>query len=210
MAEIQVPVLRFAPAQPVNLAEMLEAQARRLIEVGVPSEVGVNGAKFLDDAMGKAKGFVYSVELASIGLDRVVMVHYGVRDRYLAEVGDVKLEANPDKFVLYKGVIVPEGLHVFHGQLGLKYKGKRTPLSVRRRHNLLEKLGIATEGLTAFLYWGKNLLNVESCMDFPGSCRENNMEDYVPDLRWLDSKANLSADYGGIAHPYYGSVTRGK
>lgn len=46
---VEIPILRFKPAEPVNTVEVLETQVRRLIEVGIPKEVGVVGAKFLDD-----------------------------------------------------------------------------------------------------------------------------------------------------------------
>lgn len=205
MAEIQVPSLRFLPPQPVNLVEMLEAQTKRLIEVGVPGEVGVKKAKFLDDAMEKAAEFTYSVELAAIGLDRVVMVHYELRDCHLVEVGGINPWADPDEFTLYEGVVIPEGLHIFQGQLGPKYR-RRKPRDIRYSHNPLEELGVANEGLTAFLYWGKPLL--EECnMDFPGSVSEHG---YVPSLSWDGDGPNLAVYYDADGDPDYGSVSRGK
>ncbi len=54
---VEVPRLKFVPA---NLLEMLEAQVGRLTEVGVPGEVGVDGAEFLDYAMKMAGEFIFS------------------------------------------------------------------------------------------------------------------------------------------------------
>ena len=73
---VEVPVLQFKPATPANLISVLEAQARRLVEVGVVD------AKLFDDAMALVKEFVWSSDLAAIGLDRVCLVPYGARDRH--------------------------------------------------------------------------------------------------------------------------------
>jgi hypothetical protein len=151
---IEVPRLTFAPTQPVNLADVLEAQVRCLIECGVPKEVGVDVAKFKDGAMAMAGEFTFSPELAAIGLDRVCVVHYGVRGRFLMEAGSVTEWTDPDKFGLYDGVTTPEGLRVVQGQFGPKYMNRR-PSDIRAQHNPLEELGVPKEGLTAFLYWGK-------------------------------------------------------
>lgn len=199
---IEVPRLMFVPALPANLKEMLEAQVRRLIEVGLPKEVGVDEAKFLDDAMAMADEFAFSTDLAAIQLDQVWMVHYGVRDRFLMLTGGVTEWTNPDKFTLYEGVAVPDGLRVEQGQLGLKYKNI-APRDVRQEHDPLEQLGVPKEGLTAFLYWGKDLLR-ESYMDFPGAVSECG---FIPYLRLYDEKPVLS-DYSAVyADPFYGSVS---
>lgn len=199
---IKVPYLTFVPAQPANLTEVLEAQVGRMIEVGLPKEVGVEEAKFLDDAMTMTGEFAFSVELAASRLDRVWLVHYGVRDRFLAEVGGVGVYADPDKFTLYEGVTVPEGLRVLQGQLGLKYKNRK-PCDVREQHDPLEQLGVPKEGLTAFLYWGKDLLR-ESYMDFPGVVTGGGR---VPALDLDDGGPELGACRDGGADPRFGSVS---
>lgn len=200
-----VPVLQFKPAEPINLAEVLESQARKLIEIGVPKELKIDEAKFLDEAMAKANVFGYSIELANIGLNRICMVHYDVRDRFLAETGKVTIYTDPDKFTLYKGVVVPEGLQIGQFQFGPKYKNRK-PIDICNGHDDLEELGIPKEGLTAYHYWGDDLLK-ESYMDFPGSRGEYG---YVPGLSLHGDGPALYYDLGGNAYPGYGSVSRGK
>lgn len=199
---MSVPVLRFVPAQPVNLMEVLEAQARCLIAGKVPQEVGVSEDKFLDEAMALATEFVYSVELAAIQLDRVWLMHYGVRDRHLVEMGGVNLYTDPDKFTLFEGVTVPNGPRVVQGQLGPKYQNRK-PRDIRASHEALEQLGVPKEGLTAFLYWGKDLLR-ESCMDFPGAVSGRGC---VPALRLDDEASGLSNRSDDYAAPGFGSVS---
>lgn len=200
---IEVPRLTFVPAQPANLAEVLEAQIRRLIECGVPGEVGVDEAKFKDDAMKLAGEFVYSTELAGIGLDRVCIVHYGVRERFLAEAGSITLWNDPDKFTLFDGVTTPDGLWVVQGQFGPKYKNRK-PCDIRAEHDQLEQLGVPKEGLTAFLYWSKELLR-ESYMDFPGAVSGYG---YVPSLSLFGGGPELD-DYNSDddAASSFGSVS---
>lgn len=202
---ITVPELTFVPAQPANLDEVLEAQVERLIEIGVPKKVGVAEGKFRDDAMTMAAGFVFSMELAAIGLDRVWFVHYdvSVSDRFLTEVGEVTLWVDPDKFTLFEGVTVPEGLRIVQGQFGSKYK-KRSPSNIRQNRYPLERLGIPREGLTAFLYWGMDLLLRESDMVFPGAVSGAG---YVPYLGSHGWKPTLSDYYDDLARPSFGSVS---
>jgi hypothetical protein len=199
---MSVPTLMFVPAQPVNLMEVLEAQARCLIAGKVPQEVGVSEDKFLDDAMAFATEFVYSVELAAIQLDRVWLMHYGVRDRHLVEMGGVNLYTDPDKFTLFEEVTVPNGLCVVQGQLGPKYKNRK-PRDIRTQHDPLEQLGVPKEGLTAFLYWGKDLLR-ESWMDFSGAVSEYG---YVPYLYLHGGEPALYNRSGDNPYPYFGSVS---
>ena len=199
---ITVPALKFVPAQPANLAEVLEMQAKRLIEIGLPQEVAVTEAKFLDDAMAMAAEFAFSIELAAIQLDRVWLMHYGVRDRFLMEAGGVAEWTNPDKFTLFEGVTTPSGLRIVQGQLGPKYKNRR-PNDIRQQHDVLEQLGVPKEGLTAFLYWGKDLLG-ESYMDFPGAVSERGS---VPYLDLHDETPELGGGSVGVACPGFGSVS---
>lgn len=199
---IEVPVLTFLPAQPANLVGVLEAQIRRLIECGVPGEVGVEEAKFLDDAMAMAGAFTFSTELAGIGLDRVCVVHYGVCDRLLCEAGGVAMWTDPDKITLFDGVTTPDGLWVAQGQFGPKYKNRK-PRDIRAQHDEAEQLGVPKEGLTAFLYWGKELLR-ESYMDFPGAVSEYGN---VPSLYLYDGKPVLYGCGDGDASPRFGSVS---
>jgi hypothetical protein len=204
---VEVPKLQFKPAEPINLLEVLEAQARRLIEIGVPKEVNAAEDKFLDDAMAKAKEFRYSIKLANIGLNRVCMVHYGVRDRFLAEVGEVVISTDPHKFTLYKGVLIPEGLWIGQFQLGQKYLNCAA-IKVRNCHDDLEELGIVKEGLTAYSYWGDDLLK-DLCMDLPGSY------DGTDDVLKLSfSQCGYAIELchfnGKIKSTDSGSVTRGK
>jgi hypothetical protein len=177
MERTLVPALEFPPAVPVNLLEVLEGQVRSLVANGIPKEVGVDGAKFLDDAMLLVNQFGYSAELAAIGLNEVWLVHYGVRDRFLCETCGVNIWADPDLFTLYEGVTLPEGLCVVQGQLGPKYKN-RAPKDIRASHDPLEQLGIPKDGLTAFLYWDKPLL-AKSYMDFPGAVAGNGDVPYL-------------------------------
>jgi len=199
---IEMPKLTFVPAQPANLPEVLEAQIRRLIEVGAPKEVDVNEEKFLDDAMELVGGFAFSLELAAIQLDRVWLMHYGVRNQFLMEAGGVAEWTNPDKFTLYKGVTVPEGMRIVQGQLGPKYKNHK-PLDIRTSHDMLERLGVLREGLTAFLYWGKDLLR-ESYMDFPGAVSEYGD---VPSLCLRVGTPVLYYGSDDRAYPHFGSVS---
>ncbi|MFA7254065.1 MAG: hypothetical protein WC107_05945 [Patescibacteria group bacterium] len=200
--QVVIPALQFPPALPVNLSEVLEAQARCLIAYGIHGEVGVEEAKFLDDAMNLVQQFGYSVELAGIGLNEVWLVHYGVRDRFLCEAGGVNIWADPDTFTLFEGVTTPEGLCIVQGQLGQKYKG-RAPKDIRASHDPLEQLGIPKDGLTAFLYWGKPQLQ-KSYMDFPGAVTEYGN---VPYLRLGDGDPELDDDNPVYANPGYGSVS---
>ena len=197
-----VPTLMFVPAQPANLTEVLEAQIRRLIDVGVPKEVGVEEAKFLDDAIATAAEFVYSVELAAIQLDRVCFVHYDVRDRFLMEAGEIGEWTNPDKFTLFEGVTGPNGLRIIQGQFGPKYKNRKSR-DIRQNHDALEQLGIPKEGLMTFLYWGEDLLR-ESYMDFPGAVSERS---YVPCLCLYDETPVLNGSSDDDANPNGGSVS---
>lgn len=199
---MSVPVLTFVPAQPVNLMEVLEAQARCLIANKVPQEIAVAEDKFLDDAMAMAAEFAYSVELAVAQLDRVCFMHYGVRDRFLMEAGGVAEWTNPDKFTLFEGVTLPSGLRVVQGQFGPKYQNRK-PRDIRASHDALEQLGVPKEGLTAYLYWGKDLLR-ESYMDFPGAVSELG---YVPYLGLRGGAPVLDGSGGGDASPGFGSVS---
>ena len=169
---IRVPELQFVPAQPANLTEVLESQIRRLIECGVPQEVGVDKAKFLDDAMKMSDQFAYSTELAGIGLDRVAVMPYGARECFLREASGVVLWHSSNNFTLFEGVTVPESLRVVQFQFGPKYQNCRT-FDVRRQHAALEELGTPEEGLTAYLYWGEDLLG-DSFMGFPGTVAWHN------------------------------------
>ena len=202
---VEVPVLQFKPAEPINLHEVLESQVRRYIEIGMPKEVQTSEEKFLDDAMAKANEFAYSIELADIGLSRICLVHYGARDRFLCEAGGVTIYSDLDKFTLYKGVVVPEGMQVIQCQFGLKYKNRR-PIDICQSHDELEELGIPKEGLSGYLYWGEDLLR-ESYMDFPGSRTEYGL---VPYLNLVDVKPALSYGREGDAAPHFGSVSRGR
>lgn len=165
---VDVPILKFVPDKPANLSEVLEAQVRRLIEIGAQKEVGVEEGKFLDDATRVVSEFVYSAKLAKrTQLDRVWLMHYGVRDQHLAEAGGVHLIIKPEKYTLFDGAVLPNGLRVVQEQLGPKYN-HCSPRDIRLSHDALEQLGLPVEGLTAFLYWGKKLLQ-ESKMQFPGA-----------------------------------------
>ena len=200
-----VPVLRFAPALPVNLAGVIYAQVQCLIDYGLPQQLHVVEDKFKDAAMTLAADFTYSVELAGIGLDRVWLVPYGVSDRYLAEAGGVNLRVDPDKFSLFEGVVVPDGLCVVQGQLGQKHKN-RGPCDVQTNYDTRERLGVPTEGLTALLYWGGDMLQ-QYFMYFPGA---NSERGFIPFLSLLDGKPVLddlcSYNYPGCA---FGSVSCG-
>lgn len=203
--KVVVPTLQFKPAEPINLLEVLESQARKLITIGIPKEVKIAEDKFLDEAMAKIGEFAYSIELANIGLNRVCLVHYGVRDRLLCEAGNIAIYPNPDNFTLYKGVVVPDGIYVGQFQFGLKNKNRK-PIDICNGHDELEELGIPKEGLTAYHYWGNDLLR-ESYMDFPGSRTEYGD---VPLLVLDGGKLELSSSHEGYADPHFGSVSRGK
>lgn len=207
MEHILVPIPRFPPALPVNLREVLEAQARCLIANGIPGEVGVVEAKFLDNAMNLAKQFGYSVELAAIGLNKVWLVHYGVRDRFLCEASSISILADPDKFTLFEGVTTPEGLYIVQGQLGPKYTD-RAPAGIREEHHPLEQLGIPKEGLTAFLYWGKPVLR-ECFMEFPGAETEYGYYPYLY-LDWKGDAALADGEAPDYRPKDFGLVTRGR
>lgn len=197
-----IPTLEFESFQPANLHSILEAQVRCLISRGVPYRVGVDQAKFLDDAMGKVKRFTYSTWLSVVGLDRVCVVHYGVSNRYLAEASGVTPWADPDKFTLYERDVLPEGIHIIQSQFGLKHKG-RTPRQVRSSHDALERLGVPSEGLTAYLYWGEVILK-ESFQYYPGVMIDPNLvlclhdSDKGPVLRTIESD-HVDHRYGSVS-----------
>ncbi|MEI6498423.1 MAG: hypothetical protein WCO23_00475 [bacterium] len=199
--QIVVPSLQFPPALPVNLPEVFEAQVRCLMAYGIHGEVGIDGAKFLDDAMALAKEFTYSLEIADIGLNQVTLVHYGVRDRYLCEVANVNIFADPDEFTLFPGVTVPEGFCIMQSQFGTKYKN-RSPWSMRECHYALEQLGVPKEGLTAFLY-EPSLLR-KSFMNFPGAVT---LGSGVPCLDLRFDIPELGGGHPDRKDPHYGSVS---
>jgi len=198
---ISVPVLMFVPAQPANQMEVLTAQVDRLMEVGVPAEVHVEAGKYKDEAMKLAEGFVFSVEMATIRLDRILLVDYRVSDRFLMEAGGVVEWTNPDKFTYFDGVVVPDVLCGIQGQLGPKYREK-APRDVRVNHDRAEDLGIPLEGLFAFNYWGLELLR-ECYMDFPGAVSGRG---YVPCLSLSGGEPALRGGSDG-ADPSFGSVS---
>lgn len=197
-----VPILEFVPAEPKNHLEVLAAQVDHLIAIGVPKEVSVGVDLFRDRAMTIVGEFTYSRDLGAIGLNRICVVHYGVPDRFLAEAGGVAIWADPDKFTLFNGVTVPQGLQVIQGQFGPKYLNV-APRTVRTQHHALEELGIPKEGLTAYTYWENDLLR-EACMDFPGAVSGNGS---VPYLNFDDDRPVLGGRSGGSADPSFGSVS---
>lgn len=201
---VEIPVLRFKPAEPVNLTEVLEAQARRLIEVGIPGEVGVNGGVFLDDAMGKINEFVWSPCLEKIGLDRVCVLHYAAYDRFLCEVIGASMDNNPDRFVLYRGVVVPRGLAVIQCQFGSAHRNTKSRY-IRKNRNPLEELGIAKEGLSGVVHYGVDLLT-ENNMDFPGNRSRCGT---VPYLCLCGNKPAMGGSFAGETSPNFGLVSRG-
>ena len=140
----------------------------------------------------------------NFGLNRVCLIHYGVSDRFLCEVGGVSMWSDQDKFTSLKGVVVPDGLQVIQCQFGLAHLNTK-PRDFRANHHLPEIPGIAKEGLTAFLYWGKKLL--EECnMDFPGS---HSKYGYVPYLHLYHEYPALHTLNDRHAGPDFGSVARG-
>lgn len=201
----EMPSLKFRPVEPLNLLEVLEAQARRLIAIGTPKQVGVNEAKYLDDAMTVASQFVWQPKLAEIELSNVALVDYRSHGQFLAEAGGVHCGIDPDKCTLYDGIALPDGITVAQFQWGSKYKGKSPRWYCKNSHPS-EQGGTVKEGLTGLLYGGRELLR-RCYMDLPGSVSPRG---FVPCLCLCDEKPSLLDD--AAVHPFslYGSVSRGR
>ena len=60
-------------------------------------------------------------------------------------------------FATFEDVELPDGFRIIHCQFGTKYKNVMIS-DVKKNHHQLEQLGVAKEGLTAYLYWGNPLL----------------------------------------------------
>lgn len=200
-----VPKLTFQPSLPLNWPEVGEAQVRRLIEVGVPKEIGVEEDKYLDEGMALVRQYQYRLDWAKVGLDQLYLVEFRTPDKFLVEVRKVEPYISVEGCTVCKGIVLPEGLTVVQGQCGLKYKSKSPEQSVALMSDL-EDPGSPKEGLSAYLYWGDDLLR-ECYMDFPGSRSEDGS---VPSLSLCYDKPVLSAYSEAFANPYWGSLSRGK
>lgn len=200
-----LPQLHFTPAMPTNLDEVLERQVRELIKISVPMHVGVDKAKYLDDAMTLVGKFEFRIDLAEIGLDQVWLVEYRLPDRFLAEASGVNSYYNLEMCEVHDGVIVPDGLKVVQGQLGPKYQNTASH-KVLEILNPLEEGGIIKEGLCAYQYWGDDLLRKYS-MVFP---RSHTPGGSVPFL-YLSSRGTMLVRISDKDEdPELGSVSREK
>jgi hypothetical protein len=213
--------IEFEPRVPVNLEGHLVDQVHRLIEVGAPEHLRriCSADEFLDNAMVAIKNFTYLDMFAEIGLDQVMLVHYGITIKFLSDVCSVTTLANLAKFVPYENVNLHDGFKIIHCQLGPKYKNTRV-CDVRQNHHQLEQLGLPKEGLLAYLYWGNSLLE-ECFMDFPGALSEDGHTPYLllrRDEPYLVADEKDALDPWGTpekgeivarprAYPDFGSVT---
>jgi len=186
---MNVPRIEFEPRKPVNLGDFLLAQAMKLIELGAPQQLCISATDFLDKAMAVIRSFTYQNQFAEIGLDQVMLMHYGLPNKFLAEAGKVIFLTDLTNFATFEDVELPDGFRIIHCQFGTKYKNVMIS-DVKKNHHQLEQLGVAKEGLTAYLYWGNPLLE-ECFMDFPGSLSE---EGHTPQLLLRNKDPFLCAD----------------
>lgn len=199
-----VPKLSFPPAIPTNWPEVGEAQVRRLIEVGVPKELGIEESEYFNAGMALVRQYEYRLDLAEVGLTQLWLVEYRIPDEFFVKVGKVEPYISVEKCTVCEGIVLPEGLAVVQGQF-VKYKGKSPQQSVALMSDL-EVSGIPKEGLSPYLYWGDALLR-ECYMDFPGSRSGGGG---VPGLGMCFGRPELGADDGRGAYPGWGSLSRGK
>ena len=191
-----VPPIRFKDPSPINLDLIFDYQIGALSAWGLPEQLGISQEVFREKAERQIRQFMYSESLAAEGLDQVILVHYGVSDDYLAKVAEVETLFDLNDTRHCGNMALPPGFAVVQCNLGPKYKNRRI-VDVRQNY-INEMLGVITEGLFAYLYWGNSLLR--NCfMDFPGSLSGDG---HTPSLLLRGDKPFLVVDDKDMRDPW--------
>ncbi|MBI3260961.1 hypothetical protein HYZ64_01140 [Candidatus Berkelbacteria bacterium] len=196
---------RRARRVPANLAELLERQVARLVDIGAAKEAKIAEGKYRDELMTGVAAFAWRKDWAAIALNRVAIVDFRLPGAFLADAGGVACYIAPDECTLFQGVVQPDGVAVIQGQWGVKYR-KKSPRWCIKNFNPLEQGLTVKERLTVHLYEGEAALR-EVYTDLPGSVSPGGS---VPYLRLWRGEPKLLDGFDGFADPRYGSGSRGK
>ena len=193
---------------PDNLSEILSRQLDRLIEIKAYWFLHITASLYRIQAQKAIKAFQWREDLAEIGLDQIALIDYRLSHDFLIKPGGIKSYiTNPQKI---QNLIISQtlnGLLVIQAQWGKKYQeAEQTIDSFRANYSELEQAGVLKEGLLAYLYLGKEIL--EECgMEFPGSNTENGE---CPTLDFAHGEVRLLESPGYASSCRYGCVSRGR
>jgi hypothetical protein len=191
-----------------NLSGILLGQLNRLIEIRAYQFLHITALRYRSQAKKAIEAFQWREDLAKIGLDQIALIDYRLSHDFLIRAGGIRSYiTNPQKIQNLIISQTPNGLLVIQAQWGKKYqKAEQTLDLFLADSSELEQAGVLKEGLSAYIYWGKELL--EKCgMEFPGSNTENGE---YPTLDFAHGEVRLLEGPGYVSNDRYGCVSRGR
>jgi len=173
--------------QPTDLAETLEGQVKRLIEIEANEQLGLSKKAYRKQLEVVVKSFRWSEHLAGIGLVQVALIDYRISEKVLAQAGRLKypFEGTIDRDDIRRP---KDRVLVVQCQYGHKYHETNLhycPMAAEEESMTLK------EGLTIFLYEGTTWLKRLGQVDLDGSKIVELNESWGPALALDEGKPQI-------------------